>query len=225
MENPDSAMPPLPASLSPAPEVHAVQADWSAEPNNSPERREAMRALAVLAEAGDAELEDAEDVPPLPDSLRARWEEAYGDAGKTQAAAPGRSFLATLRSWFAMDSHALAWGGGVAMAALAVMLFVRMEPAGEGLSPGAVTRGTPTATLPGKAAPVYVIASGPEVDAVILELRAAFPSRTIAAVATRELVPAGPAVVLESSAAYQKNPETAVSAVEAMDEAAATPAP
>jgi hypothetical protein len=217
-------MSPLPAPLSPAPEVHAVQADWSAEPNNSPERREASRALTVLAEAGEAESADAGDEPPLPDSLRTRWEEAYGKARKTQAA-PVQSFSATLRRWFTLESHTLAWGGGMAMAVLAVMLFVRMEPAGDSLNRGTVTRGTPAATLPGKAAPIYVIASGPEGDAVLLELRTAFPARTIATVATRELVPAGPAVVLESSDAYQKNPETAVSAVEAMDEAAATPPP
>jgi hypothetical protein len=47
----------------------------------------------------------------------------------------------------------------------------------------------------------------------------------IAALASRDLVPAGPAVVLDASPAFQKDPAAAVSAVEAMDEAAAMAAP
>lgn len=214
-------MKPRSHSASHAPEVHAQHAAWHAEPANTPERQDAVSALEALAEAGDeAGPMEADDTPPLPDHLRTRWEEAYGATPVLVHAKTPLSWLAAVRRWFAGGSSPLAWGGGLAAALLAVMLFATTDSSPD--ATGVITRGGPPAEAPSTAAtPVYVITSGPSSAALLSSLRAAFPARTISSVESRTLVPAGPAIVIDARPDYLKDPNAAINAVEAMDEAAA----
>jgi hypothetical protein len=214
-------MPDQPLSPNPAPEVHALRADWAAAPDKSPERRHATAALQALAEAGDAtpELTDQE-IPPLPDYLKNRWEEAYGSrsAASPVSANTEKSFFTALRGWWS-GSQGMAWAG-VAVALIAVVLVVNQGKDPLAPTTGVITRGTTTPDAE-TAAPIFVITSGQDASAILTQLRAAFPARTITAVPGRAEVPAGPAVVLEADAALLENPDNAVSAVETADEAAA----
>lgn len=214
-------MPDQPLSPNPAPEVHAQCVDWAAAPDKSPGRRHATAALQALAEAGDAtpELTDHE-IPPLPDYLKNRWEEAYGarPAASPVSANTERSFFSALRDWWS-GSQGMAWAG-VAMALIAVVLVFNHAPDPLAPTTGVVTRGTTTPESE-TAAPIFVITSGQDVTGILNQLLTAFPARTITAVPNRAEVPAGPAVILEADAALRENPDNAVNVVETADEAAA----
>ncbi len=146
---------PTPSTSTEAPS-HSLRADWEAAPSRSPERRQASAALRVLSETSEATPEAVEETPPLPESLRARWEEAYGRREQAPHKVRTGGFIPALREWF--SAKPVAWAGaGMAAALLAVMFSLPQKPAGIRPHDSVVTRGTGAVGVVEKAAPVYVI--------------------------------------------------------------------
>lgn len=114
----------------------------------------AGKALAVLAENNEADSPPEEDVPPVPDHLRSRWQEAYAPRPAVPAGAPRESLLAhfgqALRHL--LEPRQLALAGGVAVAVLALTLFLTRPGGGESGAgtgtEGVVVRGGKSVTAP-----------------------------------------------------------------------------
>lgn len=185
--SPDSTSP----SAHSTPEAWTLRAEWRGEPP-SLAREEAGRALDALgrAAAETAGSSGTDELPPVPEALRARWAEAYGrpaaETPESRTAAPaadGRRehrFSEWLASW--LRPRQLAWAGGAAAAVAVVAMMLSQGggspgPGSAGLA-STTTRGAGTAAA-GEAAPVAVVAS-PEAGAGVMEaLRHAYPGRLL----------------------------------------------
>ena len=120
------------SDYSPAPlstEADAIRAELSAQ--SGPGRERALRALRVLSEAAGASDEGprpaSDDLPAVPEKLRARWAEAFGvpvpagrPAAKSREGAGEPGFFRWLVDLF--TARPVAWGGGLAFAALAALM-------------------------------------------------------------------------------------------------------
>ncbi len=185
----------------PTEEALALQAEWRETPP-TPARAEAEHALAWLSQAAaDTTRPPAkDDVPPLPDDLRAKWEGIAGAVApprvtpvvsREKSAAPSR-WRRLVETW--LTPRGLAYAGGACAAALALGLFLAHEFGTPGGSEGAtggptVIRGGTSGVDDGAPAPVLLVV--PETlataaEAAEEELARAFPEREISRVDTSD---------------------------------------
>ena len=196
--SPDPTRPPAP----PTPEAWALRAEWRQEPP-SLAREQAGYALQVLTKAAaeTAGAIDTEDIPPVPEELRARWAEAYG----RPAEVPASSGTAPVRptpvpadahrekrwidrvAWW-LSPRGAAWVGGAGAATTAVFLMMSQQDAGMPAGAGAPLRlRGGGAVAADEAASVVVIVPAAARSAVAAGVpdvvRQAFPGRDVRVVA------------------------------------------
>ncbi len=222
---------PFPADTPLTPEAYAQRAEWLAAPSDSAARQHASQALCALAEVSDSGKAGGDEViPPLPDALRARWEEAYGEAVAAPVPRPRRreGVAVMLGQWWSERRALLVTcGGGLAVAGLAVMLaYPSGAPHTESMAAAVTTRGNAAADLARSSVHTVYLISTADPASVVAKLKEAFPARTFTVVTTREAVPADARFVIPLTADMQATPDSAVEAVETLDETeAAAPRP
>lgn len=185
--------------LRPAPETWALRAEWRAEPP-SLARAQADGALDALSRvAADGTKEPpVDEVPPVPEKLRARWAEVYGQAvGEATGVAPrpqaptpevpSNVRPATLSDWLGslLRPRRLAWTAGLAGAvALVAAMLSQHDGTGTiagGSSNNLATRGA-NGTPPPPPARIILIDSPATTavrDELLALLRQAFPTRPV----------------------------------------------
>lgn len=204
---------------------------------------EAVRALNALEETEAGGGEDGEEaIPPVPESLRARWEEAYGaeDRGRPSSGALPHWVRRLAAAFSAGVSPArVVWVGAAAAACVAVLLMTGGDPGGAGPAvghagrSGVVTRGGGTASAP-DALPIVVVADAEQARGLLDVLQAAFPARSIEVVSDLSAISAGGRhIVLDAAAntvtvagggpvrvsgSLLADPELAVTAIEDAEE-------
>jgi len=182
----------------PTPEAWALRAEWRKQPP-SLAREQAGRGLEALGQtaAGVAGAAVSEEVPPVPEELRARWAEAYGrPTGEERRPANRESEARGVEArgeggrwdWLAalLTPRRVAWSGGVGAAAamLSIVMVQEQIPSGTGerVPAGVVTRSPSAAPAGGETAPVAVIAPAAAEamkDGVVFVLAQAFPGRPV----------------------------------------------
>lgn len=162
-------------------------------------RTDARHALSVLSEAAGSPAGE-EEVPPLPADLRDQWQGAYGGPAPAPAPAGAReNWISRLAEIFTRPR--IAWAGGLAAAAVLLVMFQSPEFTTTGPNGGGiVTRGGSHGPVTGTAARVIVIAPSEKAAALLAELSRAFPARSIE---RRDSAPSnveGGAIVIDTAA-------------------------
>lgn len=239
-----------PVPLPPVPEADAFRAEFRALLHSSDRRKAALKALGALGGRKEATgVWDSmssgaeEETPPLPDSLKERWEEIYGRAeeGRAPRAVMAGGFWREWAEWVRSLSARRIWAGaGLAGAAAAVTILLipaGVEHSPPGGEPGAavILRGGETADPMSAPVPPVLVRAASEAAAadVLRALREAFPKREITWLSPGADTPDGvAAVVLDLSAntaraadgteqRLENGAPSAVMAVEEADERAA----
>jgi hypothetical protein len=201
---------------------------------NGPAKADALHALRVLSETADTPPDDAE-TPPLPETLRDQWREAYGENTKAEPAATREGWWRRLVRGIATPRGA--WAGGLAAAAVIAVMMMRPDVPVDGPGGTVVTRGGGQGTASANVARLVVVAAADKAGPLLTELGRAFPSRRIERM---DVVPTGAgatdAIIIDTeklgvwrnnppAATVLKadplaNPDSVIMAVEAMDEVA-----